>query len=106
MFDVVRWRERWPWFDTAMLVNERFGAIGGGPLASSIALAAFVSLFPLLLVIIAVVGFLSSGDSDFAASLVRDLGLRGRAAETVQDAIVTAESSRRAASIIGLVGLL
>jgi membrane protein len=89
-----------------MDVTDRFGAIGGGPLSSSIALALFVSLFPLLLVIIAVIGFVSSGDSGFASSLVHDLGLRGRAAEIVQDAIDTAEGSRRAASVVGLVGLL
>ena len=106
MFDISKWRARWPWFDSVMTVNDRFGAIGGGPLASSIALAAFVSLFPLLLVIIAVIGFASSGDTGFATDLVRDLGLRGRASETVQDAISTAEESRRAASIVGFLGLL
>lgn len=106
MLDVDRWRTRWPWLDTALAVNERFGAIGGGPLSSSIALAGFVSLFPLLLVIIAVVGFWSAGDSGFTTSFVHDLGLRGQAAESVRDAIATAEGSRRAASVIGLVGLL
>lgn len=89
-----------------MRVTERFGAIGGGPLSSSIALATFVSLFPLLLVGIAIVGFVSSADSDFAYRLVRDLGLRGTAAETVRDALATAKGSRKAASIVGLVGLL
>lgn len=87
-------------------VTERFGAIGGGPLSSSIALATFVSLFPLLLVLIAVVGFVSSADSDFAFQFVGDLGLRGSAAQTVRQALTTAEESRRAASIVGLVGLL
>lgn len=106
MFDVAKWRKRWPRLDAMLSVNDRFGAIGGGPLASSIALAAFVSLFPLLLVIIAVIGFISSGDAGFATSLIDDLGLRGRAAETVRDAITTAEGSRKAASIIGLAGLL
>ncbi len=42
-------------------MHERFGEIGGGPLSSSIALATFLSLFPLLLVAIAVVGFVSVG---------------------------------------------
>jgi membrane protein len=106
VFDVARWRERWGWLDAVLSVTDRFGAIGGGPLSSSIALASFVSLFPLLLVVIAVIGFVSSGDSEFASSLVRELGLRGRAAEVVQDAIDTAEGSRRAASVIGLLGLL
>jgi membrane protein len=106
VFDVDRWRARWPLLDTILAVTQRFGAIGGGPLASSIALASFVSLFPLVLVIIAVLGFLSAGDSGFASSLVSDLGLRGEAADTVRDAIQTAEGSRQAASIIGLGGLL
>ena len=54
-------RARWPWLDRRLRVHERFGEIGGGPLSSSIALATFLSLFPLLLVAIAVVGFLVLG---------------------------------------------
>ncbi|MGK2949606.1 MAG: YihY/virulence factor BrkB family protein [Acidimicrobiales bacterium] len=106
MFDIARWRARFGWLDTAMAVNERFGAIGGGPLAASIGLAGFLSLFPLLLVVIAVVGFLASGDATFATRLVSELGLEGQAAETFTESIQTAEGSRRAASVIGFVGLL
>lgn len=106
MFDIARWRAKYRWLDSVLCVTDRFGAIGGGPLASSIALASFVSLFPLLLVVIAVFGFVSSGDSEFAVRFVRDLGLEGRAAETVQDALKTAEGSRTTASVIGLAGLL
>lgn len=106
MFDVARWRARFRWLDAVLRVTDRFGAVGGGPLSSSIALATFVSLFPLLLVVIALVGFLSSSDADFAQRLVGDLGLRGEAADTVRDALETAEGSRQAASIVGLIGLL
>jgi membrane protein len=106
VFDIAKWRARWPWLDAVLRVTERFGAVGGGPLSSSIALATFVSLFPLLLVIIAVVGFVSSTDSSFASSLIGDLGLRGRAADFLRDALDTAEGSRKAATAIGLVGLL
>lgn len=106
LFDIQRWRARSRWLDSALRVIDRFGAIGGGPLAASIALASFLSLFPLLLVTIAVVGFWSSSDSSFALRLVSELGLRGAAADIVQDAISAAEGSRRAASIIGLLGLL
>lgn len=87
-------------------VAERFGAVGGGPLSSSITLATFLSLFPLLLVAIAVIGFVSSGDTGFTRSLISDLGLRGEAARIFEDAVTTAESSRQAASVIGLAGLL
>jgi membrane protein len=106
VFDLARWRARYGWLDAVLRVTERFGAVGGGPLSSSIALATFVSLFPLLLVVIAVVGFLSSSDADFAPRFVNDLGLHGDAADTVRDALETAEGSRQAASIVGLVGLL
>lgn len=106
MFDLDRWRQRWPRLHALLEVTDRFSDIGGGPLSASIALSSFVSLFPLLLVLIAVVGFVSSGDSEFARSAVIDLGLSGRAAEVVENAIVTAEGSRRTATIIGLGGLL
>jgi membrane protein len=101
-----RWRARWPWLDRALAVQERFGAISGGPLSSSIALATFVSLFPLLLVLIAVVGFVSAGRAGFTSDVVSELGLQGEAAQAVEDAIVIAEDSRQAASILGLIGLL
>jgi membrane protein len=101
-----RWRARWPWLDTALAVNERFGAVGGGPLSSSITLATFLSLFPLLLVLISVVGFVSSGDVEFTDRVIRDLGLQGEAAELVESAIGSAEDSRRAASILGFLGIV
>ena len=101
-----RARARWGWLDTALSVHERFGEIGGGPLSSSIALATFLSLFPLLLVTISVVGFVSSGNADFTSDVISELGLQGKAADAVETAIATAENSKRAASVIGLVGLL
>lgn len=106
MLDLARWRARWSWLDAILRVTERFGAIGGGPLSSSVALATFVSLFPLLLVLIAVVGFVSSADPGFAFRLIGDLGLHGDAARTLRDALKTAEGTRQAASVVGLVGLL
>lgn len=106
MFDLDRWRARFGWLDAVLRVNERFGAVGGGPLAASIGLAGFLSLFPLLLVAIAVVGFISSGNTEFAGDVVRSLELRGRAAEVVTDALEAAEGSRQAASVVGLAGLL
>jgi membrane protein len=101
-----RWRARWGWLDAVLRATERFGAVGGGPLSASIALAAFLSLFPLLLVGIAVVGFVSSGDTGFATDLVSELGLEGRSAQVMTDAIAAAEGSRKAASVVGVAGLL
>ena len=63
MFD--RLCERFPWLRTPLAVHQRVGDVGGGPLSSSIALAGFLSLFPILLVAIAVVGFVAAGQTDF-----------------------------------------
>jgi membrane protein len=96
---------RLPVVRSILPVHERVGAVGGGPLSSSIALAGFLSLFPLLLVGVAVLGFVSAGNTDFASEVVDQLGLEGRAAEEVVNVINTAEDSRRAASVVGLIGL-
>jgi membrane protein len=97
--------ERFGWLRTPVAVHRRVGDVGGGPLASSIALAGFLSLFPLLLVGVAVLGFVSAGDTDFAANAVDELGVTGRAADQVLDVLHNAEDSRRAASALGLAGL-
>jgi membrane protein len=98
--------ERWRWFGTALRVHERMGELNGNQLAASVTLSAFLALFPLLLVAIAVVGFLSSNDPNLTQDVIDNLGLTGEAASTMRDAIKSAEDSRRAASIIGFVGLL
>jgi membrane protein len=97
---------RLPVVRSILPVHERVSAVGGGPLSSSIALAGFLSLFPLLLVGVAVLGFVSAENTDFASEVVDQLGLEGRAAEEVTDAIDTAEGSRRSASVVGLIGLV
>ncbi len=78
----------------------------GSSLATAVTLSAFLSLFPLLLVVIAVVGFFSSHSSDLAGSAISNLGLTGEAATALRSAITQAEKSRRAASVIGVAGLL
>lgn len=87
-------------------VQERFGEIRGTALANGIALQTFLSIFPLVIVGIAVVGFLANDDPDFTTSLIDNLELEGESAETFTDAIANAQESRQAASIIGLAGLL
>lgn len=106
MLDLDRWRARFGWLDALLGFNERFGMIGGGALSASIGLSAFLSLFPLLLVAIAVLGFVSSGDSTFVDDVIENLRLEGRSAQVVTDAIRAAEGSRRSATVVGLAGLV
>lgn len=87
-------------------VQERFGEIRGTALANGIALQAFLSIIPLVIVVISLLGFLSAGDPDFASSLTDDLELSGEAADNLEEAVANAEDSRRAASVIGFGGLV
>ena len=96
---------RWKWFATVVRVQDRFDEVHGGYLAAAVTLAAFTSIFPLLLVTVGIVGILSL-NSDLPAQIIGRLGLTGEAATLVLKAIATAQKSRRGAIGFGTVGLL
>ena len=89
-------------------IQARFGELNGGYLAGAVTLAAFLSIFPLILVGVAVLGFFSSGDPDVTRQVLDALAVPpdGEAADAVRNAIETAEKSRRTASVVGVAGLL
>lgn len=92
---------------TALKVQKRYGEVHGGYLGSAVTLSAFLSLFPLLLAVVGVVGLVSSGATDLPGTVIAKLGIRGpTTTKLLRDAFATAESSGKAASILGLAGLL
>jgi membrane protein len=112
-----RWIDRWqhrldragqrhPRLGVAVAVQRRFGAERGANLAAAISMRAFLSLFPVLVLAIAVVGFVGGDPRQIANDIVRELGLSGSAANTITDAVRTAQDTRVASSLIGIVGLL
>jgi membrane protein len=105
--------KRLPFLKPVADVQRRYGDVGGNHLAAAFTLQAFLSIFPLLLAVLAVVGFVSvhshaggPGQGDLAARLVDQLGLQGESAKMMTDAVSAAERSRKAASIVGFLGLL
>jgi membrane protein len=98
--------QRWKWFATVLAIQKRYGELNGNYLASSVTLSSFLSIFPLLLFAIAILGFFSAGSPDMAGDIVSELGLTGDAREGIVAAIETAERSRRTATVIGIAGLL
>jgi membrane protein len=100
--------ERWKWFGTVLAIQKRYSELNGNYLASSVTLSSFLSLFPLLLFAIAVLGFIAADSPNLGPDVVSELGLDegDEAANTIITAIDTAKNSRQAASIIGIVGLL
>ena len=98
---------RVPVLRSVLPIHQRYRELSGNNLAAAVAFQTFVSLLPLLLVIVAVVGFVSANsDVDVAGRIVANLGLTGDSAEAVGNAVRTAEDSRRVAAPIGVIGLL
>jgi membrane protein len=88
-------------------VQQRYGELRGNNVAASVAFQAFVSLFPLLLVIVGVLGIVArNSNTDVAGRIIANLGLTGDAANTIRNAVHTAEKSGAVAGPLGLIGLL
>jgi membrane protein len=100
-----RFRERHHRFDVAMSVQDRFGELQGNVIAGSLTLTLFLSLFPLLLLAVAVLGFVSSSSDSFVNDVIDRFGLTGDAARLVTDGIGRAQHQRAATTVLGLLGL-
>lgn len=85
--------------------HRRFSDADGPHLAAAVTLQAFLSVFPLLIVASAVVGFVHAGGDGFVDRAVEQFGLTGTAAATFTDAVDAAKDSRRTASVVGAVWL-
>src|SRR5690606_5395573 len=92
----------------ALRVQERFTEIGGTALANGIAMQGFLSLFPLLILAVAVIGYLATDDVAFTEDLIDSLGLPsdGDLADDLRNAIDTAKDSKGTTGAIGLASLL
>ncbi|MDQ1374146.1 MAG: rane protein [Actinomycetota bacterium] len=99
--------ERIPLVGRALEVQQRYGELRGNNVAAAVAFQAFVSLFPLLLVIVGVLGIVARNSHvDVAGRIIANLGLTGDAATTIRNAVNTAKDSGALAGPLGLVGLL
>jgi membrane protein len=86
------------------------GEIRGGQLVDSLVLKLFLSLFPLLIIAVAVLGFVAARRSGGAPALtdqiVANLKLKGSMADLLRDLVTTAEEKRGTASAVGFIGVV
>lgn len=87
-------------------IQDRYEALHGNVSANSITLTAFLALFAITLLAVAVVGYIDRADVDIATEVTEWLGLSGDASEVVTDAVSTASNSARFATAIGLLGVI
>ena len=87
-------------------VQRRFAAGNGSNLASAIAFRGYLALFAILVLAVALAGFLDASGRDVADWITDTLGLSGDAARAVTRAVDRAQSSRAATTVVGLAGLV
>jgi membrane protein len=87
-------------------VVARFVRLRGSNLAAAIAFRAYLALFAVLVLAVAVAGFLDASGRDVARWIIDALGVHGEAARTVIDAVDRAQASRAATTVVGLLGLV
>jgi membrane protein len=93
--------------ETALRVQKRFDEVHGNYLGAAVTLTAFLSLFPLLLAVVGIVGVVSSNATDLPGTVIERLGIQDETTtEVLRKAFSTAEDSGKAASVVGIAGLL
>ena len=101
------WGDRLKPFGIALRVQDRFSELHGGHLAGAVTLQTFLALFPLLLLVMSVVGFFAANrNPNLAVELIKDFGLTGEAARTFSDALDKAVQTRGTTLGIGTIGLV
>jgi membrane protein len=104
---LARLREKRPFLDHLIRAGGRYQADAGNQLAAAVTYFSFLSIFPLLLLALSVLGFVLKNNPDLQAKLLANVSsaLPGGGTEVTRS-ISGAVSSRAATGIVGLLGLL
>lgn len=89
----------------ARAVQTRMADLRADTLIGAIALRSFLSLVPLIVVAIAVLGFLAQGDADLVPRMTKALKLTGELEVTFDANVERARVSRRSTSVFGVLFL-
>ncbi|WP_291477946.1 YhjD/YihY/BrkB family envelope integrity protein [Corynebacterium sp.] len=102
---IDRYRDRWPWFDHVMRMNERYGDQGGNHFAAGITYFSVLSIFPLIMLGFATVAMVVAGNDELLDSIMDTVSesAGGELGNTLNDIIVQAIDQRGSVFGIGLV---
>lgn len=98
--------DRVPPLKYTLRVLDRYSLTHGNVAANSITLTAFLALFAVTLLAVAVIGLLDTTSVNVAREITEALGLTGDSADVVTQAVNTARDSARFASIVGFIGVI
>ena len=93
---VDRYRQKWPWFDHLMRMNERYSQMGGSQYSAGITYFSVLSMFPILMLAFAVIAFILAGRPDYVEQVQQYISrlVNGQMGESVNSIIEVAISQR------------
>lgn len=100
---VDKLRLKWEWFDHVMRMNERFGTMGGNQYAAGITYFSVLSMFPILMLLFAALGFALVNNPDLLAQVQERIAkmASGEMGTTLNQILETAIEQRGAIAGIG-----
>lgn len=100
----ARVREKAPWLDHLVQAGQRYQADQGNQYAAAVTYFSFLSLFPLLLLTVSVLGFVLADRPDLTDKVIKGISdtLPGQSSDVIDGVI----SARKAVGVVGLLGLL
>lgn len=100
---VAAFREKHEWFDHLMRMNERYSTHGGNQFSAGITYFSVLSIFPILMLVFATLGFVLAGNPALLEDIQQRItgAMDGSMAETANEILVTAIEQRGSVAGIG-----
>jgi membrane protein len=100
-----RQRDRWPWLDHLVHAGGHYNRVQGDLLASGVTYYVFLALFPVLLLVASIAGFVLKGNALLEQQLISGIE-EAVPGPTGQDLAEQARSAIDSATTFGLIGLV
>lgn len=100
---IDKYRQKWPWFDHVMRMQDRYSQFGGNQYAAGITYFSVLSLFPLLMLILGIAAMVLASRPEMLADLQNSIteSVDGSMSETINEIMDTAIEQRGAILSIG-----
>lgn len=101
---IDKYRDKWPWFDHVMRMQERYGEQGGNQFAAGITYFSVLSLFPLLMLTFSIVAMVLAGNQELMDSVIEKVtdSAGGQMGDLLSTVIEDAVAQRASVFSIGL----
>lgn len=100
---IDKYRQKWPWFDHVMRMQDRYANFGGNQYAAGITYFSVLSLFPLLMLVLGISAMVLASRPEMLTDLQNSIteSVDGTMGETINEIMDTAIEQRGAILSIG-----